>query len=93
MDEFCRNFASECEKNFFWSKKSTVTATSITKKSPATVYRLQGTLGNTICIFGKYYIDVVVIFGVCGLFFFAETDYYAVGIVILERLNGVALEG
>lgn len=81
------------KKNFFWSKKSTVTATAITKKSPATGKRLQGTLGNTICIFGKYYIGVVVIFGMCGLLFFAETDYYAVGIVILERLNGVALEG
>lgn len=66
---------------------------AITKKSPATDKRLQGTLGNTICIFGKYYIGVVVIFGMCGLLFFAETDYYAVGIVILERLNGVALEG
>lgn len=28
MDEFCRNFASECEKTSFWRTKSTVTATA-----------------------------------------------------------------
>ena len=28
MDEFCRNFASECEKNLLLEDKSTVTATA-----------------------------------------------------------------